>query len=139
MLLCTLHPYTIYRYSANFPHNVYLAFPFPAYQEIQLRVSNENGLASKPGSRLNDRSTLYSVHSLGWDHRGWDQSRVGAVALYTVLWTVVAKYRKWPFSALHRTKTPYPINRAVKCRHFYNYFRGYGCLVPHPLWCSSLK
>jgi hypothetical protein len=34
------------------------------------------------------------------------QSRVGAVALYTVLWTVVAKYRKWPFSAPHRTKTP---------------------------------
>jgi hypothetical protein len=33
-------------------------------------------------------------------------SRVGAVALYTVLWTVVAKYRKWPFSAPHRTKTP---------------------------------
>jgi hypothetical protein len=34
------------------------------------------------------------------------KSRVGAVALYTVLWTVVVKYRKWPFSALHRTKTP---------------------------------
>jgi hypothetical protein len=34
------------------------------------------------------------------------QSRVGAVALYTVLWTVVAKYRKWRFSAPHRTKTP---------------------------------
>jgi hypothetical protein len=33
-------------------------------------------------------------------------SRVGAVALYTVLWTVVVKYRKWPFSAPHRTKTP---------------------------------
>jgi hypothetical protein len=32
-------------------------------------------------------------------------SRGGAVALYTVLWTVVAKYRKWPFSASHRTKT----------------------------------
>jgi predicted phage-related endonuclease len=32
-------------------------------------------------------------------------SRVGAVALYTVLWTVVAKYRKWRFSAPHRTKT----------------------------------
>jgi hypothetical protein len=39
-----------------------------------------------------------------------DLSRVGAVALYTVLWTVVAKYRKWPFSAPHRTKTPQPIN-----------------------------
>jgi hypothetical protein len=33
-------------------------------------------------------------------------SRVGAVALYTVLWTAVVKYRKWPFSAPHRTKTP---------------------------------
>jgi hypothetical protein len=33
-------------------------------------------------------------------------ARVGAVALYTVLWSVVAKYRKWPFSAPHRTKTP---------------------------------
>ena len=33
-------------------------------------------------------------------------SRVGAVALYTVLWTVVVKYRKWRFSAPHRTKTP---------------------------------
>jgi hypothetical protein len=32
-------------------------------------------------------------------------SRVGAVALYTVLWTVVVKYRKWPFSAPRRTKT----------------------------------
>jgi hypothetical protein len=31
-------------------------------------------------------------------------SRGVAVALYTVLWTVVAKYRKWPFSAPHRTK-----------------------------------
>jgi hypothetical protein len=28
-----------------------------------------------------------------------DSSRVGAVALYTALWAVVAKYRKWPFSA----------------------------------------
>jgi hypothetical protein len=35
-----------------------------------------------------------------------NRSRVGAVALYTVLWTVVVKYRKWPFSAPHRTKTP---------------------------------
>jgi hypothetical protein len=38
-------------------------------------------------------------------------SRVGAVALYTVLWTVVAKYRKWRFSALHRTKT---LNRSIQ-------------------------
>jgi hypothetical protein len=32
--------------------------------------------------------------------------RVGAVALYTVLRTVVAKYMKWPFSAPQRIKTP---------------------------------
>jgi hypothetical protein len=38
------------------------------------------------------------------------KSRVGAVALYTVLWTVVAEYRKWRYSAPHRTKTPEPIN-----------------------------
>jgi hypothetical protein len=30
-------------------------------------------------------------------------SRVGEVALYTVLWSVVANYRKWPFSAPRRT------------------------------------
>jgi hypothetical protein len=34
------------------------------------------------------------------------KSRVGAVAHYTVLWTVVDKYRKWPFSAPRRTKSP---------------------------------
>jgi hypothetical protein len=37
------------------------------------------------------------------------QSRVGAVALYTVLRAAVAKFRKWPFSAPCRTKTPEPI------------------------------
>ena len=36
-------------------------------------------------------------------------SHVGAVALYTVLWAVVAKYRKWPISAPRRTK---PLNRS---------------------------
>jgi hypothetical protein len=35
------------------------------------------------------------------------KSRIGAVALYTALWSVVAKYRKWPFSAPPRTKTLY--------------------------------
>jgi hypothetical protein len=40
-------------------------------------------------------------------------SRVGAVELYTVLWTVVVKYMKWRFSALHRTKTPLPINTKI--------------------------
>jgi hypothetical protein len=39
------------------------------------------------------------------------ESRVGAVALYTVLWTVVVKYRKWPFSAPRRTK---PLNRSIQ-------------------------
>jgi hypothetical protein len=37
---------------------------------------------------------------------GRSASHVRAVALYTVLWTVVAKYKKWPFSAPRRTKTP---------------------------------
>jgi hypothetical protein len=41
------------------------------------------------------------------------QSRVGAVALYTVLWTVVVKYRKWLFSAPRRTKTPQPIEAKI--------------------------
>jgi hypothetical protein len=48
-----------------------------------------------------------------WGENTGFQSRVGAVALYTVLWTVVAKYRKWPFSAPHRTKTPQPINTKI--------------------------
>jgi hypothetical protein len=37
------------------------------------------------------------------------QHHVYAVALYTVLWSVVAKCRKWPFSAHRRTK---PLNRS---------------------------
>jgi hypothetical protein len=33
-------------------------------------------------------------------------TRRRGIVPYTVLWSVVAKYRKWPFSASHRTKTP---------------------------------
>jgi len=51
---------------------------------------------------LTDRPVLTTLLALPCSK--W--SRVGAVALYTVLWTVVVKYRKWRFSAPHRTKTP---------------------------------
>jgi Trypsin len=60
------------------------------------------------------------VHNLDTAYNWWRTivrrlhvSRVGAVALYTVLWTVVAKYRKWRFSAPRRTKTPWPINTKI--------------------------
>jgi hypothetical protein len=46
-------------------------------------------------------SALFLINKLSRDKK----SRVGAVALDTVLWTVVAKYRKLRFSAPHRTKT----------------------------------
>ena len=64
-------------------------------------------------------------------------SRVRTVVLYTVLWTVLAKYRKRPFSTPHRSKTPQPIDtkfctfdyvikvtRQAKFHH--NRFRGRG-------------
>jgi hypothetical protein len=47
----------------------------------------------------------YSIMFVSCTQRFRFTSRVGAVALYTVLWTVVVKYRKWRFSAPHRTKT----------------------------------
>jgi hypothetical protein len=37
-----------------------------------------------------------------------EESRVGAVAHYSVLWVVLRKYRKWPFSAAHRIITLEP-------------------------------
>ena len=40
-------------------------------------------------------------------------SRVRTVVLYTVLWTVLAKYRKRPFSTPHRSKTPQPIDTKI--------------------------
>jgi hypothetical protein len=40
-------------------------------------------------------------------------SRASAVALSTVLWVVLRKYRNWPFSAAHRIKTLKPINTEI--------------------------
>jgi hypothetical protein len=42
-----------------------------------------------------------------------DISRVGVIAHYTVLWVVLRKYRKWPFSASYRIKTLEPINTEI--------------------------
>jgi hypothetical protein len=42
-----------------------------------------------------------------------DLSCAGAVALYTLLWAELRKYRKWPFSVLNRRKTLEPINTEI--------------------------
>jgi hypothetical protein len=54
-------------------------------------------------------STFERLHALRRRYVS-QKARVGAVALYTVLWSVVAKYMKWPFSTPRRTKTAQPIN-----------------------------
>jgi hypothetical protein len=63
-------------------------------------------MVSIPAQELLDQLGKRNVHSVMLTVTLFGfKSRVGAVALYTVLWTVVVKYRKWPFSAPRRTKT----------------------------------
>jgi hypothetical protein len=69
-------------------------------------------------------------------------SRVGTVALYAlVLTVVVAKYRKWPFSPPRKTKTPQPIKAKIcgadyvggttKVAKVHNDRRGIAARAPH--------
>jgi hypothetical protein len=58
-------------------------------------------------------------------------SRASAVALSTVLWLELRKYRKWPFSAADRIKNFEPINTKIsemdnvievtKCAKYYQH------------------
>jgi hypothetical protein len=60
--------------------------------------------SGKGGNSINKLSACKAGHLSSLEILA--TSRVGAVALYSVLWTVVAKYRKWPFLAPCRTKIP---------------------------------
>jgi hypothetical protein len=71
------------------------------------------------GSRSVDKYTCITAASIAVPQFDCNTvSRVGAVALYTVLWTVVVKYRKLPFSAPRRTKTPQPIKAKILTIHY---------------------
>jgi hypothetical protein len=61
-------------------------------------------------SLLNEPNLCSGNYSLNKDFL---TSRVGAVALYTVLWAELLKYWKWSFSASHRIKTLEPINTKI--------------------------
>jgi hypothetical protein len=62
------------------------------------------GLLGSPADVISSKNSLWLVKGFLFSSCKKWPSRVGAVALYTVLWTKVTKYMKWPFSATCRTK-----------------------------------
>jgi hypothetical protein len=89
------------------------------------------------------RESLLGSFDLG-ELLTFTRSRVGAVAHYAVLWAVLCKYKKWPFSAPNRIKNLEPINTVIgstdyvieltRCLKF-GQDRSSGCVSPYGWSC----